>query len=144
MLCRAYFRQDDNKSMLNKDNRLAKKRDFDLVLKHGRWTNGRFLDLKVLQLAQIKQFFPKKEDTEAFVKQLKIAFAVGLKVDKRAVARNRAKRQISEVVRLLVKENVVKNGAYLLFVAKKDIITKSFAEISAETKLLLQHSGALK
>jgi ribonuclease P protein component len=130
--------------MLHKENRLTKKRDFDLVLKHGRWTNGRLLDLKLVDLAKIKQFFPKKEDPELFVVQLKVAFVVGLKIDKRAVVRNRIKRQVREVVRLLIKDNLVKKGFYLMFIAKKEIIDKDFAEISAETKLLLHNAGLLK
>ena len=57
--------------MLQQDNRLRKVRDFNLVLQHGRWVNGQFLDIKVLELAKNQKFFPEKEDLESFQKQLK-------------------------------------------------------------------------
>ncbi|MBI5728824.1 MAG: ribonuclease P protein component [Candidatus Magasanikbacteria bacterium] len=133
--------------MLKPDNRLAKVRDFNLLMKHGRWVNGQFLDMRVLELAKIQNYFPKKvksrtvsgagEDTDKFKEQLRIAITVGLKVSKSVVKRNRARRQISEVLRLIIKDGRLKGGHYLLFVAKKDILTKNYSEISTEVKLLL-------
>lgn len=123
--------------MLQQENRLRKLRDFNLVIKHGQWTNGRFLDVKVLELTKKQSFFPKKEDSESFAKQLKLAISVGVKVSKSAVKRNRTRRQISEVIRLLLKDGLVKNGYYILVVAKKDVLEKNYAEISQEIKLLL-------
>lgn len=130
--------------MLQQDNRLRKLRDFNLVMKHGQWVNGRFLDIKVLELAKNQNFFPKKEDPESFKKQLKLAIAAGLKVHKSAVKRNRVRRQIREVLRLLIKENLLKNGFYVLIVAKKDVLEKDYAEISAELNLLLSRGKVLK
>jgi ribonuclease P protein component len=130
--------------MLQQDNRLRKLRDFNLVMKHGQWVNGHFLDIKVLELAKNQNFFPKKEDPESFKKQLKLAIAAGLKVHKSAVKRNRVRRQIREVLRLLIKENLLKTGFYVLVVAKKDILEKNYAEISAELKLLLSRGKVLK
>lgn len=127
-------------SMLPVENRLAKVRDFNLVMKQGRWTNGTFLDIKVLDLAKNRDYFPAKEDSNAFEKQLKIAFTVGLKVSKKAVERNRIKRQTREVVRLLLKDNKLKSGYYLLFVARPTIKDKDFTEISQETNLLLERA----
>ena len=130
--------------MFTKDNHLAKVRDFNLVLKQGFWVNSQFLSLKVLDLAKNVNYFPKKEDVEKFKKQLKIAINIGLKVSKSAVVRNRAKRQIKEVVRLQMKENHIREGFYLFFVAKPNIKEKSFAEISEEVGLLLQRAKVLK
>ena len=130
--------------MLQQDNRLRKLRDFNLVMKHGQWVNGRFLDIKVLELAKNQNFFPKKEDPESFKKQLKLAIAAGLKVHKSAVKRNRVRRQIREAIRLLIKENLLKSGFYVLIVAKKDVLEKDYAEISAELKLLLSRGKVLK
>ncbi|KKR34829.1 MAG: Ribonuclease P protein component [Candidatus Magasanikbacteria bacterium GW2011_GWA2_40_10] len=123
--------------MLQQENRLRKLRDFTLVMKHGQWVNGRFLDIKVLELAKNQNFFPKKEDPESFQKQLKLAIAAGLKVHKSAVKRNRVRRQIREVLRLLLKDGQIKTGYYILVVAKKDILDKDYAEISDELKVLL-------
>lgn len=123
--------------MLNQTNRLKKVRDFNLLMKYGRWLNGDFINLKCLKLANFIKHFPKKEDPEKFKKQLKIAFSVGLKIDKRAVKRNRIKRQLREVVRLLIKEGSVKEGYYLMFKPKKEIIDKNYAKIREEVKILL-------
>lgn len=125
------------------DHRLAKTRDFNLILKHGRWVNGPFLDLKVLELAKITNYFPPQEDPEKFKKQLRLAIAVGLKVSKKAVERNRLKRQLREVLRLLMKDDRLPTGYYLLVVAKKPALDKKYAELSQELLLLLNKSKLL-
>jgi len=130
--------------MLPQENRLKKVIDFNLVMKYGRWTNGPFLDIKVLELAKNQSFFPKKENPESFKKQLKLAIAAGLKVHKSAVRRNRVRRQISEALRLLLKDGAIKNGYYILVVAKKGILDKDYAEISQEIKVLLSRGKVLK
>ncbi|MBI2038168.1 MAG: ribonuclease P protein component [Candidatus Magasanikbacteria bacterium] len=130
--------------MLQQDNRLRKVRDFNLILKHGRWVNGQFLDIKALELAKNQNFFPKKEDPESFKNQLKLAISTGLKVHKSAVKRNRVRRQIREAVRLLIKDGAIKNGYYILVVAKKDILNKNYPEISQEIKVLLSKAKVLK
>lgn len=127
--------------MLQSQNRLTKVRDFNLIMKYGRWANGLFLDLKYVGLAKIQSYFPKKEEPDKFKKQLKLAITVGLKVSKSAVKRNRVKRQIRESLRLLLKDGRVSNGHYLLFVARKNILEKNYAEISEEVRLLLKRSN---
>ena len=129
--------------MYKKENHLTKVRDFNLVLKHGFWVNGGFLSLKVLELAKNEAYFPSTDDVDKFKKQLKLAINVGLKVSKKAVERNRAKRQVNEVIRLLMKEEVLKTGFYVLLTAKPSIKEKNYAEISEEIKLLLQRAKIL-
>lgn len=129
--------------MLQEQNRLKKVRDFNLLMKYGHWVNGRFLDLKYLELAKVEQHFPKKVDPVEFKRQFKVAFTVGLKIDKRAVIRNRARRQMREVVRLLVKGSHLKTGFYLLFVAKKEILGKEYSEIEQEVVSLLNKARIL-
>lgn len=123
--------------MLQQENRLKKVRDFALLLKHGRWLNGSVLDIKYVELAKIRDYFPPKEDPDKFVKQLKLAIVTGIKISKSAVKRNRARRQISEAVRLLLKDGQVKTGYYIMVVAKKGILEADYAKISQEVKLLL-------
>ena len=127
--------------MLQSPNRLSKVRDFNLLIKHGRWINGQFCDLKYLDLAKIQPYFPKKADSDKFKKQLKIAITVGLKVSKSAVVRNRLKRQVREAVRLLIKAGALRPGYYGMFVAKPIIKEKNYAEISQEIKLLLKKAN---
>lgn len=129
--------------MLQKENRLLKTRDFNLLMKHGRWINGQFLILKLLNLSKIERYFPKKEDPEKFKKQLRIAITLGLKVSKKAVKRNRIKRQIREIIRLLIKVEKLKVGYYLLLVAKPEILDRNYAEISQEVKILLSRANIL-
>jgi ribonuclease P protein component len=124
--------------MMPKENRLAKVRDFNLLMNQGRWINGRFLDLKVLELGKAAEFLPKKIDIDNFIKQLRLAITVGIKVSKSAVKRNRLKRQIREVLGLLLKAGKIKSGFYLLMVARKDALEKNYAEISQEIELLLK------
>jgi len=133
--------------MYNKDNHLTKVRDFNLILKYGYWINSQFLSLKVLDLAKNEAYFPPKEDSDNFKKQLKLAINVGLKVSKKAVVRNRFKRQITEVLREIMsgkETGLIKNGYYLFFVAKPNIKDKIFAEISEEVKLLLKRAKVFK
>ena len=130
--------------MLQKENRLAKKRDFNLLLKRGIWVKSRDLALKVLSLAENKNYFPKNEDFNKFEKQLKIAFSVGLKISKNATVRNRLKRQLREVVRLLIQSNQVNNGFYVLVVPDPNYKDKNYAEISKEIKLLFDKAKLLK
>lgn len=110
---------------------------------HGRWANGSFLNLKYLELAKNKAYFPAKEDPDKFAKQLKLAITVGTKVSKSAVKRNRAKRQIREALRLLIKASRLKFGYYGLVVAKPEVLTKNYADISKEVELLLKKSNIL-
>lgn len=130
--------------MLQQENRLKKVRDFNLVIKHGRWINGQTLDIKVLELAKNKDFFSKKENPENFQKQLRLAISVGLKVHKSAVRRNRVRRQIREALRLLIKESQIKAGYHILVVVRKEILEKDYAEISQEMKVLLSRAKVLK
>jgi ribonuclease P protein component len=129
--------------MFQQENRLRKLRDFNLILKHGNWVNGQFLDIKYLELAKNQNFFPHKENPDSFKKQLRLAIAVGLKISKIAVKRNRVKRQIRESLRLLIKENAIKSGYYILVVAKKNVLDKEYADISQEIKLLLNKGKLL-
>ncbi len=129
--------------MYNKENHLTKVRDFNLILKHGYWVNNQFLSLKVLELAKNEAYFPSTGDVDKFKKQLKLAVNIGLKVSKKAVVRNRAKRQVVEILRELMSRGAIQAGYYLFFVAKPNIKEKSFAEISEEVKVLLKRAKVL-
>lgn len=128
--------------MLKPENRLKKVRDFNLLMKQGRWINGEFLDLKILNLNKIPlKLLPKRVEENEFRKQLKIAFTIGLKIDKRAVVRNRLRRQLREAVRLFIKDNKLKEGNYLLFVARKDMKNQEYKAIHQEAEGLLGKAG---
>lgn len=131
--------------MLQPQNRLKKVRDFNLLMKNGKWINGQFLDVKILSLKHLPdKKLPKRVGRQEFITQLKIAFTVGVKIDKRAVVRNRLRRQIREAVRLLIKEKKIPSGYYVLFVARAGIRSKEYAEISKEIRELLLKAGLLE
>lgn len=130
--------------MLQKENRLKKVRDFNLLIKHGRWVGGAFFNLKFVNLAELGGYFSKREDPDSFKKQLKIAFSVGVKLDKRAVKRNRLRRQAREAVRLLIKQGRVKNGFYVLLVAKKEGLDQDYAKLSRDLELLFKKARLLQ
>jgi ribonuclease P protein component len=132
-------------SMLKPEHRLTKVRDFNLLMKNGRWVRGEFLDMRqsVLQLIP-KERLPKKEQYNNFTEQLRIAFTVGLSVDKRAVVRNRIKRQMREIVRLLIQDKKIKSGSYFLFVARKTVVEKKYEELQKEIEKLLTTARAMK
>ncbi len=118
--------------MLQQENRLKKIRDFNLVIKNGRFVSGVFLSAKIVELNKIKELFPKKEEPDEFQKQLRIAFSIGLKISKSAVKRNAVKRKLREVVRLLLKDNKIRVGYFILITTKKEILEKNYSEIEKE------------
>ena len=123
--------------MLPKENRLSKIRDFNLLFKHGVYISGQFLDLKLLKLDKILNYLPKKEDPKSFIDQLLIGISVGIKISKKAVLRNKIKRQIREILRLALQKKEIMPGYYLLFIAKKDAVGKNYAELEKEIQKLL-------
>lgn len=124
--------------MLIAENRLKKVRDFNLLVKKGRWVNGRFFDLKYLELAKFIDLKPKSQEPSEFSGQLKVAFGVGLRISKSAVKRNRLRRQVSEAVRLVLKSGLVKNGYFLLFAAKAGSLEATREQIDQEIGALLK------
>ena len=137
--------------MYPKENRLKKIKDFELVNKYGRWTGGNLLSIKVLKLTNVrKENLPKvikngdDKVLNTWQNQLKIAVAVGLKFHKTAVKRNRTKRQIREVIRLLIKDNKLQKGYYALIQPKKECLNEDYAKISTELELLFKKAKVLK
>ena len=91
------------KSMLPKEYRLKQMKDFEILFKEGRFVAGRIVNAKIWKIEPEK--YPKRgyQDTD-----LKVGFVASVEHEKRAVARNRVKRQMRESVRLLVKDNKIK------------------------------------
>lgn len=115
--------------MLFKFNRLKEDRDFKKVLKFGTFFGSQNLRLKIL---------PNKRSASRF------GFVIGNKIDKRANVRNRLKRQVREVVRLLFKQGLLKSGLDVVVNINTGLIGKNYQEIELETRYLLQKAGLLK
>jgi len=98
--------------MLQKINRLTKKKDFESIFKSGKGKKEKFLILRF-----------KKND----LPESRFAFVVSLKVSKKAVIRNKIRRRLSEAVRLDLDK--IKKGHDFVFVALPGIENQSYEEI---------------
>lgn len=107
-------------------------------MKEGKFVAGKFLNAKIWQIDPEK--YPRRKYT---VDDLRIGFAVGLGVSKKAVVRNRLKRQLREIVRLLLKEETIKHGYHVLVMAKKEVVGREYGEMEREVGELLRRCGIL-
>ncbi len=121
--------------MLQQENRLTKKRDIEITFEEGRFVGGNLVNLKVWKVDAKK--YPKRGYTGG---ELQFAFVVGVKIDKRAVVRNRLKRQMREVVRLLLKENKIQTGFFVMIMAKKEMIGVEYAKIDQDITAALRRN----
>ena len=122
--------------MLPTKYRLVKMKDFEILMKEGRFVNGNFLNAKIWKIEPDK--YPRRKYT---VDDLHIGFAVGLGVSKKAVVRNRVKRQLREIIRLLLKDDKIKHGYHVLVMAKANVVGKEYVEIEREVGELLRRCG---
>ncbi len=99
--------------MLNKDNRLRKKREIEAVFKSK------------------KSFYSDFFGVKAIKNNLginRVVIIISAKVSKKAVNRNKIKRRIKAV---FIKENIkMKQGFDFMIILKKDISNKTFLEIN--------------
>ena len=124
--------------MLSKENRLKKKKDFEILFKEGRFVGGGLVDVKVWKVESEK--YPKRGYLES---ELKIGFVVSKKNHKSAVTRNKIKRQMREVTRLLLKESKLKKGFMLVLLSKPKILESKYQEISKDIFEVFKKAGLL-
>jgi len=102
-------------------------KDWEILFREGKFCGGRFLTVKYWKVQPEK--YPKRDYTQD---DLKIGFAVGLKISKSAVKRNRVKRQMREVVRLLLKDGKIHKGFMVGVLAKPEILEKEYEDIGKD------------
>lgn len=124
--------------MLPRQHRLRKMKDFEILFKEGRFVGGDLVTAKLWWIDPDK--YPRREYK---ADDLKIGFAVGKKVHKSAVKRNRIKRQMREVVRLLLKDGQLKQGAMVVLIAKPDIVGSSYEDIEKSVTDVLRKATLL-
>ena len=125
--------------MLPRDYRLTRMKDFEILFKEGRFVGGQLVTAKVWRVE------PEKYPKRAYSSQdLKIGFVVPMKVSKSAVKRNRAKRQMREVVRLLLKEDRLKQGFMVVIMAKNAVLSAEYEGIATDVVAVLKRAGLLK
>jgi len=115
--------------MLPKNNRLDLKKDFSEIKKRGKLLRGKLFDF--LLQKPVADFCPP-----AF------AFIVSKKITKKATKRNRIKRLLSEVVRSFLSQ--LHPGIKGVFLAKKEILEKNFAEIKNEVEATFKKERLFK
>ena len=98
--------------MLQKENRLKKKNDFEAVFKKGKSFKNSFLVLKTA---------PNKLEESRF------GLVVSQKISKKAVVRNKVRRRMSEAIKTMIKD--IKKGVDVVLIALPGIESKSFLEI---------------
>ncbi len=113
--------------MLPKENRLKKKKEFEMVFKNGRSIKGQDFFLKYLGNGTNKT---------------KIGFVVSKKVSKKAVERNKTKRRLREAFRIIDEE--MKDGISIVVVAYPSLKARKFSEIRQEIEGALKKGELLK
>lgn len=130
--------------MLLLANRLRKVRDFNLILQYGRYAKNGDLTLRYVPLMELPvAAIPKRENSYEFRRQLKCGFSVGLKVSKKAVERNRLRRRLREIVRVLIAKKMLRSGNYLLFIGNKKLLTVRSDELLKSVCATLRQAGLL-
>ncbi|PIZ93832.1 MAG: ribonuclease P protein component [Candidatus Magasanikbacteria bacterium CG_4_9_14_0_2_um_filter_41_10] len=124
--------------MLKPQNRLRKMKDIEILFKEGRFVGGDLVTLKLWWIDPDK--YPRREYRK---NDLKFGFVVGKKVSKSAVKRNRVKRQMREVVRLLLKDAKIKDGATVSVIAKPASLGASYGDIEKSLLDVLQRGKLL-
>jgi ribonuclease P protein component len=100
---------------LNKS--LRSKKEFDLVYKKGRVVSGIFFSLRFLE---------SKNSNEP----IRAGIVLGLNISKKAVLRNRKRRQLREIIRL--NQSEIKKGYWLIISAREKILNAEYGELEKE------------
>ena len=124
--------------MLHLKHRLKHMKDWDILFKEGGFVSGDLVTLKTWKIEEGK--YPKRGYS---VDDLKIGFVVSKKIEKRAVRRNRVKRQMREAVRLLLKDNKIIPGYVIGMMAKSQILDKDYQDIERDVVKTIKKAGLL-
>lgn len=109
--------------MLPKAHRLTKQKDFDYILKNGKPLFSQSFIIKIV----------KNNLTIN-----RCGFIISKKISKKAVIRNKLKRQLREIIRQQL--NFLKTGYDLIIIVKKNtnIINKNYQQLISEINHLLK------
>lgn len=113
--------------MLPKQNRLRKKKDFEKVLKEGRWITNSLLFLKW---------------TFNNLKVSRFGFVVSKKISKKSTLRNKIKRRLREIIRRELPK--IKTGIDGVFISKTGLEKKGFQQLEETVSKILTKARILK
>lgn len=107
--------------MLDKENRLKHKKDFDDIFKKGKSFSSKFLFLKI-----------KKNK----LSYNRFAFIVSQKISKKAVVRNKTRRRLQEIIR---KENEkIEPGWDIILITRPGIEKEEFGSLKEKIRKLIK------
>lgn len=113
-------------------------KDFEILFSEGRFVPGNLINAKVWKIDPAK--YPKRGYS---VTDLKIGFVASVKHEKKAVGRNRAKRQMREVVRLLLKDNKIKAGYMIAFLSTPKVFGAEYTDIANDIESIFKKARLL-
>ena len=111
--------------MIKRENRLKKNKHFNYIYKHG--TSVRCGSIALVY-------------TKLKIKPFKVGFSVSNKIGK-SVVRNKVKRRMRESFKQIV--NLVDRRYNYIFVARDQIVEKTFLEIKENMLLAIKKAGLL-
>jgi len=125
--------------MLPPRNRLKHRKDFSAVYRKGMRRNSAHLSLRALRKPKSVEI--SKPTAEKSLQPTRTGISISLKVSKRAVVRNRIKRQIRAALRQLLPR--LKFGWDLVIVVRPIAQECNYAEILQELEQLLVEAEVL-
>jgi ribonuclease P protein component len=118
---------------LPKANRLKQRQDFDRVYQAGKRRRATGLHLVVLRQ------FPKTDSLE--VLPIQVGISISKKVSKRAVVRNRIKRQLKAIVRQFLPR--LESGLRMVILVRSEALTYDYGQFLQELEQLLKKAEVL-
>lgn len=110
--------------MLKRIYRLSKQKDFKDIFKNGAFFSGPKLSLRI------------RKNNLSFSR---FAVVAGLKISKKAVERNRLRRQIWEILRTNI--NGIKKGFDIVIITKISLLNQKYRQIESEISEIFKKAG---
>lgn len=124
--------------MLAQQFRLKQERNFELLFQEGDYVSGKVVSLKYCKISESSKIKSRFD-----LNDLRIGFIVSTDVDKRATIRNRKKRQMREAVRQLIKQDKIKLGYVMAFIANTSIADADYQKIEYNIIQVLKKANLL-
>jgi ribonuclease P protein component len=118
---------------LPKANRLKQRQDFDRVYQSGKRRRATGLNLVVLRTSLVAG--------SSEVLPIQVGISISKKVSKRAVVRNRIKRQLKAIVRQLLPR--LESGLRMVILVRSEALTYEYGEFLQELEQLLVKAEVL-
>lgn len=104
---------------------LRRRADFEQVFASGKFARGRVLALRYVERAEGAP---------------RVGYAVGKRLDSRAVVRNRARRRLREAIRQVA----LRDGYDIVVLARRAVLTEDFEAVRRDVLAVLERAGLLE